>query len=229
MTNLDNKYYIYFHINPLKNEIFYVGKGKGNRAFYKKNRSDFWNNISNKYGYIVDIVEENLTEEESFEREVFYIKKIGRRDLELGTLVNQTDGGEGVTNSINPNRKGCRLSDDHKKKISDANKGKKLESMRDETKKKISDANKGKKSWRKGLKNICSEETKNRMSDAKNGKKRGPYKKNDSSKRIKFSEETKRKMSDSRKGKKASEETKKKNSENMKEYWRLKKLSKGDI
>lgn len=177
---LDNKYYIYFHINPLKNEIFYVGKGKDNRAFIKTRRSRYWNNITKKYGYIVDIVEEDLDEDDAFEREIFYIKKIGRRDLGLGPLVNQTDGGDGVTNSINPNRKGCKLSDEHRKKIGDANRGKKLnetqkdrisklhkgKSVSDETKKKMSDS-----------KFKMSNETKDRMSKAKKGKKRGPYKK----------------------------------------------------
>lgn len=30
---IDNKFYIYFHINPIKNKIFYVDRGNGN---YKK-------------------------------------------------------------------------------------------------------------------------------------------------------------------------------------------------
>ncbi len=59
-----NNYYIYFHINPLKNEIFYVGKGKGNRAYDKNNRNRFWKNIVKKYGYIVNIIEDNLNEKE---------------------------------------------------------------------------------------------------------------------------------------------------------------------
>lgn len=93
-----NNYYVYFHINPLKNEIFYVGKGKGKRAFEKgSRRGDYWNRVVKKYGYIIDIVEDNLTEQEAFEREMFYIKKIGRKDLGLGTLINMTDGGEGTS------------------------------------------------------------------------------------------------------------------------------------
>ena len=90
-----NNYYIYFHINPLKNEVFYVGKGKDKRAWKKISRSTHWKNIVKKYGYIIDIIEQNLTEEEAFEREIFYIKKIGRKDLGSGSLINMTDGGEG--------------------------------------------------------------------------------------------------------------------------------------
>jgi hypothetical protein len=92
---MENKYYIYFHINPLNNEIFYVGKGHGKRAFDKKNRNRFWKFYTKKYNYIIDIIEDNLSEEQAFEREIFYINKIGRRDLGDGPLVNLTNGGEG--------------------------------------------------------------------------------------------------------------------------------------
>ena len=37
--------YIYFHINPIKNEIFYVGIGINNRAYKKISRNKFWHNI----------------------------------------------------------------------------------------------------------------------------------------------------------------------------------------
>jgi hypothetical protein len=209
---LNNIYYIYFHINPLKNEIFYVGKGKGNRAYYKKDRSDFWNKISNKYGYIVDIVEEDLNEEEAFEREIFYIKKIGRRDLGLGPLVNQTDGGDGVISLITANRRGCKLSEDHKRKIGDANRGRKLT---DEHKGKLSESHKGKETWIKY--NGHSDETKKKLSESHKGKKLSEETKSKMSEsKRRMSEETKKKMSDSRKGKKLSDETKRKISETNK-------------
>lgn len=85
-------YYVYFHINPVKNQIFYVGKGRGKRAWSKHNRNPFWQNTVDKYGWIVNIVEEGLTNAEACEREIFYIKKIGRINL-----CNLTDGGEGGT------------------------------------------------------------------------------------------------------------------------------------
>ncbi len=92
---MENKYYIYVHINPLKNEIFYIGKGCGNRYKSKWKRSDYWKNIVTKYGYIYNILESDLTEEEAFEREKWYINKIGRKDLGKGSLINMTDGGDG--------------------------------------------------------------------------------------------------------------------------------------
>lgn len=89
------KFSLYFHINSVKNEIFYVGIGNSKRPYTKHHRNNFWFNIVNKYNYIVDIIEENLTWEEACEREIFYISKIGRRDLCKGPLVNMTNGGEG--------------------------------------------------------------------------------------------------------------------------------------
>jgi hypothetical protein len=107
---------LYFHINPLKNEIFYVGIGSASRPYNKTYRSVFWKNIVKKYGLIVDIVETNLTWEKAQELERFYIKKIGRRDKGLGPLVNMQDGGEGGRGQIH--------SDESKKKASEAMKGK---------------------------------------------------------------------------------------------------------
>jgi hypothetical protein len=106
---MDNKYYIYAHINPLKNEIFYIGKGSGKRKI-RKERNPFWKNIVKKYGYIIDILEEGLTETEAFEREIFYIQKIGRRDLDKGPLVNLTDGGEGGSNPSESTREKMRIA-----------------------------------------------------------------------------------------------------------------------
>jgi hypothetical protein len=97
---MNNIYYIYFHINPLTNKVFYVGKGKLKRAFDRRKRSNYWNSVVNKYGYIVDIVHSNLSEEKAFELEIMYIKRFGVKNL-----VNSTIGGSGGdTISLNPNR-----------------------------------------------------------------------------------------------------------------------------
>lgn len=138
-----NNFYVYFHINPLKNEVFYVGKGKKDRAYQKGNRSKYWKNLVNKYSYIIDIVDSNLTEDEAFEKEKFYIKFIGRRDLGLGPLVNMTDGGDGTSGSIRVH------SDETKARMSIAakrQKGKKKTwVVSDETRAKIGAAHTGSK------------------------------------------------------------------------------------
>ncbi len=138
---MENIFYIYAHINPIKNEIFYIGKGSKNRAFDNSRRSNYWNRITKKYNLIVDILEDNLTEEEAFERERWYIKRLGRKNIKTGKLVNFTDGGEGQSGRI--------CSDETKKKMSLTRKGKpsprKGAKLSDETKKKVSESKKGKK------------------------------------------------------------------------------------
>jgi hypothetical protein len=95
------EYYVYRHFKLNTNEVFYIGMGKEKnlkRAHSKRYRNNHWHNTVEKYGYYVDVVATNLSEEEAKELEVFLIKLYGRRDLNTGTLVNMTDGGEGVFN-----------------------------------------------------------------------------------------------------------------------------------
>lgn len=94
-------YYTYLHINILTSEVFYVGFGTKHknknhyaRANSRCGRSDFWYNIVNKYGYRIEIAFESLNKEECLEKEQYLILKYGRRDLNTGTLVNLTTGGE---------------------------------------------------------------------------------------------------------------------------------------
>lgn len=97
--NLNTKFYIYIHCTP-DGIPFYIGKGKENRCLDETYRNQWWKNIVNKYGYYVIIKEINLSEEDCFKKEVFWIEHFGRRDLNTGTLVNLTNGGEGVAGRI---------------------------------------------------------------------------------------------------------------------------------
>lgn len=152
-------FYVYFHINPLTKEVFYVGKGNGRRA-YRKNRNTLWKNIVNKYGDpIVLIVKRNITERYAFELEKAYIKLFGRRDLNEGSLVNLTDGGEGSSGNI--------LSNEQKRKISNSLKGRisnrKGVTLTQEQKDKLSDSNWRKKNVGKDVLKL-SEQTKSNIS-----------------------------------------------------------------
>lgn len=95
---MENKYYIYLHVKLLTGEPFYVGKGKCGTNRFKaiKNRSKWWCNIVEKHGFDIIIIDDNLSPEDACEKEIYWIKRIGRKDLELGNLVNLTDGGEGT-------------------------------------------------------------------------------------------------------------------------------------
>lgn len=149
---------LYFHINPLKNEIFYVGIG-GKYRPRNKQRSNYWKNTAFKYGYIIDIIETNLTWEEACEREKFYIKFIGRKDLGLGPLINHTDGGDvgslgfkktaEMINKVVMKNTGKKRTQEQKDRMSKAQKGR---TFTDETRKKMSITKKGKPGHRLGKK-----------------------------------------------------------------------------
>jgi hypothetical protein len=175
---------VYFHINPLKNEIFYVGIGSKKRPYNKKGRNRHWNNIVNKYGYIINVSHDNLTWENACKLEQFYINKLGRKDLGKGSLVNLTDGGEGAN--------GIARSEELRKRLRELNLGKK---QTKEAKEKQIKAQTGRKH---------SEETKKKMSEWQIGRKMSDeFKKHKSESQLgeknhmfgkKISDETKQKM-----------------------------------
>jgi len=93
--------YVYTHTRLDTNEVFYVGIGSDNeysRANTIKGRNAFWYRVVKKVDFKVDVVEDGLSWEEACIRERALIKEHGRRDQKLGTLVNLTDGGEGLLN-----------------------------------------------------------------------------------------------------------------------------------
>jgi group I intron endonuclease len=214
---MENKFYIYAHINPLFNKIFYIGKGSDKRAWDKRGRSEYWNNTVKKYGYIIDILEEGLSEEEAFEKEKWYIKRIGRENL-----VNMTDGGEGASGVI--------ITDETKLKMSESKKGEKnvlfKKNQSEETKKKISISTKLA---------MSDPELRKKISERQKGNKNGLGYKHSEEARKKISEATKlgmnteecrKKISESSKGRKHSEEARKKMGEASKLYWQNKNKTK---
>ena len=87
---------VYLHRRNDTNEIFYIGIGKyKHRAVKKTNRNSCWHNIVNKYGFTKEILISDITWEEAIKQEIILIKKYGRKDLNKGSLVNQTNGGDG--------------------------------------------------------------------------------------------------------------------------------------
>lgn len=106
-------YYIYRHVRLDTNEVFYIGKGKKvrifhktyteeyKRAFSKFSRNKYWKNIINKTDYKIEILYESNSSEDICHKEIEFIKLYGRKDLKLGTLVNMTNGGEGIPGRIN--------------------------------------------------------------------------------------------------------------------------------
>lgn len=96
---------VYLHINPETQEIFYVGLGVKDRPYNRNQygRSDEWFEYAKSicFNHTVIILYKNLTYTEAGIIEKQLIKKIGRKDKGLGTLLNKSDGGEGNnTNTI---------------------------------------------------------------------------------------------------------------------------------
>lgn len=112
---------VYLHRRKDNNEVFYVGIGNDiKRAFDTKNRKNkHWKNIVTKYGYIVEIVEENLSWFDACIKEKELIKNYGRYDINEGTLVNMTDGGDGQSNPSEETRKKLKYkkTEEHKVKL----------------------------------------------------------------------------------------------------------------
>jgi hypothetical protein len=139
------EYYVYTHLNPKTKEVFYVGIGKGNRAYNKwAGRNKFWDNYVNKHGFEVEIIAENLTRNQAGKIEIQLIAELGRRQIdEGGTLVNRSTGGDGGNG-------GYTHTEEWKQKHRERHLGKSKGPLSDEAKIKLSKALTGREvTWNK--------------------------------------------------------------------------------
>jgi hypothetical protein len=142
-------YYVYAYLRE-DGTPYYIGKGQANRAWKKHKYHAVPSNDK------ILLLETNLTENDAFKLEQFYIEKYGRKDLGTGILRNMTNGGDGIV--------GYKHSEETKKKIALARVGKPTnlgKKMSEEQKQKIREANKGR---------VVSAEIGKKISDAKKGK-----------------------------------------------------------
>lgn len=106
----DKKIFIlYFHIDPITKEVFYVGQTKNlSRTYAPHPRHKSWHERVKENGFKVVIEKTELTKEEADFWETHYIDLYGRLHLNTGSLVNIHTGGggtNGLENSEETKRK----------------------------------------------------------------------------------------------------------------------------
>lgn len=107
---MNREFYVYIYWRLDTNEVFYVGKGKGDRwKVLNRKHNEHFTNIINKHPVAVEIIKDNLTENEALYWEEKIINTLvfeydysidipNNRSNEKGKyLVNKTWGGEGTS------------------------------------------------------------------------------------------------------------------------------------
>jgi hypothetical protein len=171
------RFYVYIYRDPETHIPFYVGKGSGSRKngihphgwCGKKLQKLTKKNLKPE----VVTYANHLTEKHAFALERILVKRYGRRDIGTGILLNNTDGGEGPAGV----RFGPR-SEEHRRHISEAKKGKPGTRHTEDFKRKLSERLKGKpKSAEHNRKNAeshkgkkATQETRKLLSDRRKGK-----------------------------------------------------------
>ena len=105
LNSLQNKVYVYEYSDPKSQQVIYIGKGTGYRA---------WSHLTNSHNKILlNLINKRLREgykvlpriisffdykddNQALDLEKKLIIKYGRKDLKTGTLFNHTDGGDGA-------------------------------------------------------------------------------------------------------------------------------------
>ena len=160
------KFYVYEHWRLDRDECFYVGKGTGRRAYQSRSRNMHHRAITAKllregHAWEVRFVATNLTDEEACNIEKDRISFWKSLNIDLANITAGGTGGNTRTSKT--------LTEEHKRKISEAHKGKPKGKMSLEARKNLSLARMGNKN-RLGI--PTSDEVKMKLSLALKGKKK---------------------------------------------------------
>lgn len=94
---MNNQFYVYEWFNVDTNEVFYVGKGSGKRAFDTKHRNKIFQEYYINNSCKVRIVKDNLDEESAFKLEKITIEQYKQNNQ---CIANIAEGGYGGYNFI---------------------------------------------------------------------------------------------------------------------------------
>jgi hypothetical protein len=100
--------YLYRHIRLDINKPFYIGVGSDDGGKYKRahnttHRNKEWKDIFNSTPYEIEILLEDLTKEEAWKKEEFFISYYGRKK-DGGPLVNISSGGQMGKTGVKDNK-----------------------------------------------------------------------------------------------------------------------------
>lgn len=90
-------FYVYLHRRNDTGKVFYVGKGKGNRAWHTHGRNPYWNNVANKHGRSVKVLFDGLSEDEAYQAEIDVINELRYMGEPLVNMNKGGDGNKGMT------------------------------------------------------------------------------------------------------------------------------------
>ena len=88
-----DSYYVYIHVNPETKEIFYVGKGKGNRLTSLKSRNELWKDYVRELdgNFKTLKIKDGLTDSEALSLESQIIERIEFHYEDRLTNIDQSD------------------------------------------------------------------------------------------------------------------------------------------
>ena len=112
MTTYPLNYYVYAYLRKSDLTPYYIGKGKGPRAWAKQHNVI----VPEDYNRIV-IVESNLSDIGALAIERRLIEWYGRKDLGIGTLRNMSAGGDGAEGRIQTEQTRKLIGEANKRRV----------------------------------------------------------------------------------------------------------------